>query len=78
MVFVTPTHLLPKTRWRGHPISRHRAWRAFEQKCLATTEDTTMILNHLNLTVTDVPAASAFLESYFGLQRTGGMQAWLS
>lgn len=37
-----------------------------------------MILNHLNLTVTDVPAASAFLESYFGLQRTGGMQAWLS
>ena len=31
-----------------------------------------MILNHLNLTVTDVLAASAFLETYFGLQRTGG------
>jgi catechol 2,3-dioxygenase-like lactoylglutathione lyase family enzyme len=31
-----------------------------------------MRLNHLNLTVTDVPAASAFLERYFGLRRTGG------
>ena len=31
-----------------------------------------MRLNHLNLTVTDVPAASAFLECYFGLVRTGG------
>ena len=31
-----------------------------------------MTLNHLNLTVTDVPAASMFLETYFGLQRTGG------
>jgi catechol 2,3-dioxygenase-like lactoylglutathione lyase family enzyme len=31
-----------------------------------------MKLNHLNLTVTDVSAASAFLETYFGLQRTGG------
>lgn len=31
-----------------------------------------MILNHINLTVSDVPAASAFLETYFGLQRTGG------
>lgn len=27
-----------------------------------------MILNHLNLTVTDVPAARDFLETYFGLQ----------
>jgi lactoylglutathione lyase len=27
-----------------------------------------VILNHLNLTVTDVPAARHFLETYFGLQ----------
>ena len=27
-----------------------------------------MTLNHLNLTVTDVPAARRFLETYFGLQ----------
>jgi lactoylglutathione lyase len=27
-----------------------------------------MALNHLNLTVTDVPAAARFLETYFGLQ----------
>lgn len=27
-----------------------------------------MKLNHLNLTVTDVPAAHAFLEKYFGLK----------
>jgi catechol 2,3-dioxygenase-like lactoylglutathione lyase family enzyme len=27
-----------------------------------------MILNHLNLAVTDVPAARRFLETYFGLQ----------
>lgn len=31
-----------------------------------------MILNHLNLTVTDVRAASDFLERHFGLRRTGG------
>jgi len=31
-----------------------------------------MRLNHLNLTVTDVRAASTFLETYFGLQRQGG------
>jgi catechol-2,3-dioxygenase len=31
-----------------------------------------MKLNHLNLTVTDVRAASAFLERYFGLQSMGG------
>jgi lactoylglutathione lyase len=31
-----------------------------------------MKLNHLNLTVTDVLAAGAFLEKYFGLQPTGG------
>jgi lactoylglutathione lyase len=31
-----------------------------------------MRLNHLNLTVTDVPAARDFLERYFGLQRMGG------
>jgi catechol 2,3-dioxygenase-like lactoylglutathione lyase family enzyme len=31
-----------------------------------------MRLNHLNLTVTDVPAAAEFLETYFGLTRHGG------
>ena len=31
-----------------------------------------MKLNHLNLTVTDVRAASEFLEKYFGLRRIGG------
>jgi catechol 2,3-dioxygenase-like lactoylglutathione lyase family enzyme len=31
-----------------------------------------MILNHLNLTVTDVRAASAFLQTYFGMRSTGG------
>src|SRR4051812_27923629 len=31
-----------------------------------------MKLNHLNLTVTNVRAASAFLEWYFGLRNTGG------
>ena len=31
-----------------------------------------MILNHLNLTVTDVPAAEQFLRKYFGLQSLGG------
>jgi catechol 2,3-dioxygenase-like lactoylglutathione lyase family enzyme len=31
-----------------------------------------MKLNHLNLTVTDVRAASAFLETYFGLRSSGG------
>ena len=30
-----------------------------------------MILNHLNLTVTDVPAAQQFLEKYFGLRNRG-------
>jgi lactoylglutathione lyase len=30
-----------------------------------------MKLNHINLTVTDVPAASAFLEKYFGLRNMG-------
>lgn len=29
-------------------------------------------LNHLNLTVTDVPVARDFLERYFGLRRMGG------
>jgi catechol 2,3-dioxygenase-like lactoylglutathione lyase family enzyme len=29
-------------------------------------------LNHLNLTVTDVPAAAAFLEKYFGLRSRAG------
>ena len=29
-------------------------------------------VNHLNLTVTDVPAARDFLERYFGLRRMGG------
>lgn len=31
-----------------------------------------MKLNHVNLTVTDVRAAGAFLEEYFGLQNMGG------
>jgi catechol 2,3-dioxygenase-like lactoylglutathione lyase family enzyme len=31
-----------------------------------------MKLNHINLTVTDVPAAEKFLETYFGLQSQGG------
>jgi catechol-2,3-dioxygenase len=31
-----------------------------------------MKLNHLNLTVTDVPATRKFLEEYFGLQIMGG------
>lgn len=31
-----------------------------------------MRLNHLNLTVTDVPAAVDFLEKYFGLKKLGG------
>ena len=31
-----------------------------------------MKLNHTNLTVTDVHAASAFLERYFGMRRIGG------
>jgi lactoylglutathione lyase len=31
-----------------------------------------MNLNHLNLTVTDVPAASQFLETYFGLHNHEG------
>ena len=31
-----------------------------------------MNLNHTNLTVTDVRAASQFLETYFGLQSMGG------
>lgn len=31
-----------------------------------------MQLNHLNLTVTDVQAASTFLETYFGLRSMGG------
>jgi lactoylglutathione lyase len=31
-----------------------------------------MILNHINLTVTDVRAAMAFLERYCGMQSTGG------
>jgi catechol 2,3-dioxygenase-like lactoylglutathione lyase family enzyme len=31
-----------------------------------------MRLNHLNLTVTDVPAAAKFLEKYFGMRSMGG------
>ncbi|GHO57989.1 VOC family protein [Ktedonobacter robiniae] len=31
-----------------------------------------MKLNHVNLTVTDVPAATNFLETYFGLRNQGG------
>ena len=33
-----------------------------------------MKLNHLNLTVSDVPAAHQFLQKYFGLQGFNGMQ----
>jgi hypothetical protein len=31
-----------------------------------------MKLNHINLTVTDVPGTVKFLEKYFGLQSQGG------
>jgi lactoylglutathione lyase len=31
-----------------------------------------MILNHLNLTVTNVPETAKFLEKYFGLESRGG------
>ena len=31
-----------------------------------------MILNHVNLTVTDVPATADFLETYFGMRNGGG------
>ena len=31
-----------------------------------------MKLNHINLSVTDVPAAAGFLEKYFGLRNPGG------
>jgi catechol 2,3-dioxygenase-like lactoylglutathione lyase family enzyme len=31
-----------------------------------------MKLNHINLTVTDVPGAVAFLEKYFGMRKQGG------
>ena len=34
-----------------------------------------MKLNHLNLTVTDVPAAKKFLETYFGLRGIAGEKA---
>jgi lactoylglutathione lyase len=33
--------------------------------------DTCMKINHINLTVTDVPAAARFLETYFGLRPIG-------
>jgi catechol 2,3-dioxygenase-like lactoylglutathione lyase family enzyme len=35
-------------------------------------EARTVKLNHVNLTVTDVRAAAAFLERYFGLENQGG------
>jgi catechol-2,3-dioxygenase len=35
-------------------------------------EGLTMRLNHLNLTVTDVPETHAFLQKYFGLRDMGG------
>nr|WP_236031909.1 VOC family protein [Ktedonospora formicarum] len=31
-------------------------------------------MNHLNLAVTNVPAAAQFLETYFGLRKQGGNQ----
>lgn len=38
-----------------------------------------MKLNHLNLTVTDVPAAADFLEKYFGLRKLpGGKKSFLA
>jgi lactoylglutathione lyase len=40
----------------------------------ALNQEVTMNLNHLNLTVTDVLKAAAFLEKYFGLQNQGGDQ----
>jgi catechol-2,3-dioxygenase len=39
---------------------------------MMTREVRRMRLNHVNLTVTDVPAAATFLERYFGLQHMGG------
>jgi catechol 2,3-dioxygenase-like lactoylglutathione lyase family enzyme len=36
-----------------------------------------MQLNHLNLTVTDVPEAYRFLEKYFGLRKVGVITSWL-
>jgi catechol 2,3-dioxygenase-like lactoylglutathione lyase family enzyme len=39
---------------------------------LTAWEARTMTLNHLNLTVTDVPETRAFLEKYFGLRGGGG------
>lgn len=36
-----------------------------------------MKLNHLNLTVTDVPAAAHFLETYFGLRSQGATKGSL-
>src|SRR5262249_18240734 len=38
----------------------------------AFLEALTMRLNHLNLTVTDVPEAHKFLQKYFGLRDMGG------
>ena len=37
-----------------------------------SSQSAAMKLNHLNLTVTDVPATSKFLQKYFGLQRMEG------
>lgn len=37
-----------------------------------------MKINHLNLTVTDVPAAANFLEKYFGLQHQGGDEKFMA
>ena len=37
-----------------------------------TAEASAVILNHLNLSVSDVPAAKNFLETYFGLRELGG------
>ncbi len=36
-----------------------------------------MKLNHVNLTVTDVPAAAQFLEKYFGLRSQGGNKGFI-
>jgi hypothetical protein len=38
----------------------------------AAAEERAMKINHLNLTVTDVPAAAGFLSTYFGLKNQGG------
>jgi catechol-2,3-dioxygenase len=44
-------------------VDRHDLWHAGRHS---------MKLNHINLTVSDVPGAAAFLEKYFGMTNQGG------